>query len=125
VLVSLAGPFTNFVLMTVAALVARWMYQEGRGIGGTLDSSTGDVLLEVVFYFALVNMLLGLFNLLPIPPLDGSALIERLLPERWLPHWYRFRPYGLALLFVLVFFTGVISAIITPFYDWLYDFVVR
>jgi Zn-dependent protease len=62
---------------------------------------------------------------LPIPPVDGSALIERLLPERWLPHWYRFRPYGLALLFVLVFFTGVISAIISPFYDSLYDFVVR
>jgi Zn-dependent protease len=125
VLVSLAGPFTNFVLMSGAALVARWMYSEGRGIGGALDSSTGDVLLEIVFYFALVNLLLGLFNLLPIPPLDGSALIERLLPERWLPHWYRFRPYGLALLFVLVFFTGVISAIISPFYDSLYDFVVR
>ena len=125
VLVSLAGPVTNFLLMMSAALVARWMVTQGRGIGGTFDATTGDLLVEIVFYFALVNLLLGLFNLLPIPPLDGSALVERLLPERWLPQWYRFRPYGLALLFVIVFFTGIISTIITPFYEALLDFVVR
>ena len=104
--------------MAVAAFVARWMYREGRGIGGTLDSSTGDVLLEIVFYFALVNLLLGLFNLLPIPPLDGSALVERLLPERWLPALVPLPAVrDRSLLFVLVFFTGVIGAIISPFYD--------
>ncbi|MEX2253818.1 MAG: site-2 protease family protein [Acidimicrobiia bacterium] len=125
VLVSLAGPTTNFLLATVAALSARFMYAQGRGLGGAIDSSTGDVLLEIVFYFALINLLLGLFNLLPIPPLDGSALIERVLPADWLPHWYRFRPYGILVLFGLVFFTGVIDTIVTPFFDALYDFVVR
>ncbi len=124
VFVSLAGPFTNFLLCFLFALVARWMVDQGRGIGGTFDASTGDLLLEIVFYFALINLLLGLFNLLPIPPLDGSALIERVLPADWLPHWYRFRPYGILVLFALVFFTGVISTIIAPFYDLLYDFVV-
>jgi Zn-dependent protease len=125
VLVSLAGPTTNFLLATVAALSARFMYAQGRGLGGAIDSSTGDLLLEIVFYFALINLLLGLFNLLPIPPLDGSALIERVLPADWLPHWYRFRPYGILVLFGLVFFTGVIDTIVTPFFDALYDFVVR
>jgi Zn-dependent protease len=125
VFVSLAGPTTNFVLMAAAALASRWLYEQGRGLGGALDASTGDLVLEIVFSFAVVNLLLGLFNLLPIPPLDGSALVERMLPARWLPQWYRFRPYGLALLFALVFFTGIVSTIITPFYDALYDFVVR
>jgi Zn-dependent protease len=124
VLVSLAGPTTNFLLMAIAALFARWLYAQGRGLGVALDDTTSDVLLNVVFAFALVNLLLGLFNLLPIPPLDGSALIERVLPEHWLPAWYRFRPYGILVLLVLVFFTGVISTIVSPFYDALYDFVV-
>lgn len=123
--VSLAGPTTNFLLALIAAFVARYMYAQGRGLGGAIDSSTGDLLLEIVFYFALINLLLGLFNLLPIPPLDGSALVERILPADWLPHWYRFRPYGILVLFGLVFFTGVIDTIIQPFFDALYDFVVQ
>ena len=83
------------------------------------------MLLEVTFYFAVVNLLLGIFNLLPIPPLDGSALLERLLPERWLPMWYRFRPYGLLVLFLLVFtIPGFVSGLISPFYDGLRNFVM-
>ncbi|MFO7591868.1 MAG: site-2 protease family protein, partial [Acidimicrobiia bacterium] len=72
VLVSLAGPCSNFLLMAGAALVARWMFDQGRGLGGAIDATTSDVLLEIVFFFAIVNLLLGLFNLLPVPPLDGS-----------------------------------------------------
>ena len=125
VFVSLAGPTTNFILMALAALTSRWLFDQGRGLGGALDASTGDLVLEIVFSFAVVNLLLGLFNLLPIPPLDGSAIIERMLPARWLPRWYRFRPYGLAVLFALVFFTGIISTLITPFYNALYNFVVQ
>jgi len=124
VFVSLAGPATNFLLCLIFAVIARWMVDQGRGIGGTFDNATGDLLLEIVFYFSLINLLLGLFNLLPIPPLDGSALIERVLPPSWLPHWYRFRPYGIVVLFALIFFTGVLTTIVTPFYDALYDFVV-
>jgi len=125
VLVSLAGPFSNFVLMAGAAFVARWMYSQGRGLGGAINAPTSDVLLEIVFFFAIVNLLLGVFNLLPVPPLDGSALLERLLPSDWLPAWHRFRPYGLLVIFGLVFFTGIVGTIIDPFYQALFDFVVR
>jgi Zn-dependent protease len=101
------------------------MFRQSDGLGGAIDVDTSNLLLEIVFFFAVVNLLLGLFNLLPIPPLDGSALVERLLPARWLPVWYRFRPYGLLVLMVLVFFTGVVGEIVRPFYDLLYDFVAR
>jgi Zn-dependent protease len=124
VFVSLAGPATNFLLMAVAALVARAIYSSGGVVPGTIDQSTSNLLLEIVFYFALVNMLLGLFNLLPIPPLDGSALVERLLPAAWLPRWYQFRPYGILLLLLLVFFTGVVGTVVQPFLDALRNFVV-
>jgi Zn-dependent protease len=124
ILVSLAGPTTNLLLMAAAAVAARAIYRSNIGLAGTISSPTPSLALEIVFDFALVNLLLGLFNLLPVPPLDGSALLERLLPEAWLPTWYRFRPYGLLILLVLVFFTGVVGTIVQPFFNALSHFVV-
>ena len=125
VLVGLAGPATNLLLMAVAAVIARVLVDSGELLSDTIDASTSDVIVEIFFFFAVVNLLLGLFNLLPIPPLDGSALVERLLPESWLPAWYRFRPYGLLVLLVLVLMTGIVGKIVSPFVDLLYDFVVQ
>lgn len=124
VYVGLAGPTTNLLLMAVAAVTARAMVESGQVLTDTIDGESGDLAVRIVFFFAVVNLLLGLFNLLPIPPLDGSALLERLLPRDWLPVWYRFRPYGILVLLALIFFTGVVTAVISPFYDLLYDFVV-
>jgi Zn-dependent protease len=126
VFVSLAGPTTNFVLMALAAVAARAEYRSGGSIlGGAVDTSSSSLLLEITFFFAVVNLLLGIFNLLPIPPLDGSALVERLLPSRWLPTWYQVRPYGLLALFLLIFaIPGFVSTIVSPFYDALARFVV-
>lgn len=123
VFVSLAGPTTNFLLMAVSAVIARALFQGGSELGRAIDDRSPDLLLEILVFFAIVNLLLGVFNLLPIPPLDGSALVERLLPNDWLPTWYKYRPYGFLVLLVLVFFTDVVSEIITPFYDLLFDFV--
>ena len=121
--VGLVGPFTNFVLMAIAALVARWQWSNLTVPAGAVFV---DLPLEfrIVVSFALVNLFLGIFNLLPIPPLDGSSLIERVLPESWLPGWYRFRPYGFFVLFALVFFTGIFSRLMAPFERGLIDFVV-
>lgn len=120
--VSLAGPTTNFVLMGVAAVAAKALFDPS-----TVPFSFGfqdlPLGIQVLFSFALVNMFLGLFNLLPIPPLDGSAMIERVLPERWLPGWYSFRPYGFLVLFILVFTTGFAGRILAPFADELVRFV--
>jgi Zn-dependent protease len=122
--VGLVGPFTNFALMAIAALVARWQFGNMQSLpfGATFADLPLDF--RIVLSFALVNLFLGVFNFLPIPPLDGSSLIERVLPERWLPGWYRFRPYGILVLFALVFFTGIFSRIMAPFERALIDFVV-
>jgi Zn-dependent protease len=49
-----------------------------------------------------VNVVLATFNLIPVPPLDGSAVIERLLPSSWLPQWFRLRQYSMGVLVLLV-----------------------
>ncbi len=102
-------------LMALAAVVTRSLY---RG-----DFS--PTLVDFAFAFAIVNLFLGLFNLLPIPPLDGSAILERLLPPRALPGWYKFRPYGMLVLFLLVFSVGFPGRAFEPFLDRLREFIVQ
>ena len=54
-------------------------------------------------FVALVSVSIGVFNLLPIPPLDGGHLVEAVIPRRLLPAWEHLMPYGMVLLLVLVF----------------------
>lgn len=119
-LVSLAGPATNLLLAAAAAVFARAAYATIEQGGGTYAALPLVVL--VPFLFAMVNLFLGLFNLVPIPPLDGSAILERMLPPSALEGWYRFRPYGMLVLFVLVFSTGVVATAFAPVIDRLYEF---
>ena len=64
-----------------------------------------------------INLLLAFFNLLPIPPLDGSAVVERAIPTRWLRTWYRLRVYSMFVLIGLVLFLGVGELVIDPAID--------
>jgi Zn-dependent protease len=122
-LVSLAGPTTNFLLAIAAAVVARSMYHRS----GALPVFTVGQLplaVQVPLLFAAVNLFLGIFNFLPIPPLDGASLIERVLPKEWLSGWYQFRQYGFLILFVLVFWTHLPDRVFAPFLNHLYRFVL-
>jgi len=121
-LVSLAGPATNLLIMLIAAVVARALFEprfSQFGLG--LEDLTLPVLVALVF--AQVNLFLAVLNLLPIPPLDGSALLERVLPRDWLPHWYRFRPYGIVVIFALVFYVGL-GPVLDPFLRRLNEFIL-
>jgi Zn-dependent protease len=121
-LVSLAGPGTNFALAVIAAFVARSQFHaDGAGFILVRDL---PMRVLVPLLFAEVNLFLGVFNFLPIPPLDGAALVERVLPRGWLAGWYRFRPYGIVVLFLLVFSTDVTSRLFQPFLDHLLRFVL-
>jgi Zn-dependent protease len=120
-LVSLAGPATNFTLMIVAAYIARALFEPSM-FGRPFDDLPLPVL--IALEFAQVNLFLGVFNFLPIPPLDGSALLERALPPAWLPQWHRLAPYGMLLLFALVFWVGL-GFIIDPFRERLFSFILQ
>jgi Zn-dependent protease len=121
-LVSLAGPATNLSLMLIAAVVARVLFKPGfYPFGLRLQDLTLPVLVALIF--AQVNLFLGVLNLLPIPPLDGSALLERVMPREWLPRWYRFRPYGILVLFALVFYVGL-GPVLDPFLRRLNEFIL-
>jgi Zn-dependent protease len=121
--VGLAGPLSNFALMVLSAVAARAAY--GAYTGQASRIADLPLVIQVLLFFALANLVLGLFNLLPIPPLDGSSLIERILPYRWLPGWYRFRPYGIVVLLLVGLSTNVFGRLFGPFIDSLFNFIVE
>ncbi len=114
--VSLVGPAVNIVLALVAVVVYRSAFEPVR-LGDTLflDPSW---LARVVFTFGFVNVILAVFNLLPIPPLDGSAMIERMLPQRWWPAWLRVRQWSFGILLLLVLaLPGALTTVFRPALD--------
>lgn len=102
VVVALAGPASNFALAGLGIIAFRLLRPAD----------------DTFFWFAfalviVVNVVLGIFNMLPIPPLDGSALIDAMLPNRYLGVWYRIRPFTIVLVFAMViFFRGSLEPIL-------------
>ena len=115
VLVSLAGPATNIVLAAISGIALHELL---------VHSQTGLVA-QIVFEFGIVNVVLAVFNLLPIPPLDGSALVERLLPVSALPGYYRMRMGFMVVVLLLVFLDqGLLSRILGDVENWYLNLVV-
>jgi Zn-dependent protease len=96
--VSLAGPATNAVLAVGFGVLFVTVFR--AGLPGFVDQWSAAA--QVVFFASLVNVGLCAFNLVPVPPLDGSALLERLLPARWWPTYLQYRQYTMPALMVLV-----------------------
>ncbi len=112
-LTSLAGPATNILLALLAAFGLRWLADAGGG--PVFDSLFAQALVA----FGVVNVVLAAFNLIPVPPLDGSAVVERLLPDRWLPAWAQLRQYSMGLLLLLVFvLPGVLGRVFAVAQQW-------
>jgi len=97
-LVGLAGPAANFL---AAFFLARLFIFQPTGY-----------LEDLLGVTVLINVALGVFNLIPIPPLDGSKIVPYFLPRNLQQSWYRFEQYGFVILLLLVFLLpGVFSVI--------------
>lgn len=114
-----AGPATNFLLaLTGAAML---------GVVSTTMAQPSPLVTQGLFTFILINIFIGLFNLLPIPPFDGSHIVEGALPRRWARGYEKLRPYGMLLFFGLIALTwalpqfDVIGRLIGPPVDWMLD----
>jgi Zn-dependent protease len=118
--VSLAGPLTNGVIAVVALAGFRLTRPDVIRFVEDLP-----LLPQYFFWLGLVNLLLGIFNLLPIPPLDGSAMIERFLPHSWWPTWLRYRQYGFGILLLLFFVVpGALDRVFDPAIDLWFRVIV-
>lgn len=110
--VGLAGPLTNLTLASVGSLFYR--------LSVFLQISTGVLFFQ---YFVMVNVILAVINLVPIPPLDGSRLVAAVLPKAWLPFYDSLERYGFLILIIILFFFGFIFwAIVGPVFELLLRF---
>lgn len=106
--VSLAGIVTNILLAFVLAIFVPLFYLAARALPATTQ---GFAVLQRMFLYGIeINFVLAAFNLLPIPPLDGSHVFKYLLPPAWALSYERVSRYGLLVIYGLLFFSGQLLA---------------
>ena len=106
--IAAAGPASNLVLATIAAMLLRVVAPAGAGAGGV-----SGYLLAGIEQAVFVNVLLAVFNMVPVPPLDGGNVVAGLLTGSMARTFDQLRPYGFLILYGLML-TGLISTIISP-----------
>lgn len=114
-IVSFAGPLMNFILAIVLSLVYCMIYKfAGYAF---IASTVGEVVLTIVSYAIVVNVGLGVFNLIPLPPLDGSKILKNFLPYN-AKYWFEQNEQMFYIVFIIIWVTGIAGNIISPIIDW-------
>jgi len=118
--VAAAGPLSNFVLAVGGAVLFIIVGLTFKHVPGLQDSSGNSFLFFQILCVSLIqiNCVLGIFNLIPIPPLDGHWILFRYLPSRWAEVLAAIRPYGFFILIALLW-TGVLGRIIVVPMEWI------
>lgn len=118
--VSAAGPVSNFLLASAAMLLLVGIRRGApEAIGGLYEALRGDRIAPgalvptayILFHFAQINLLLGVFNLIPLPPLDGSGVVVSVLGDPAARLYGTIAPFGFLILILLI---------MTPFLSWIF-----
>src|SRR5688572_14916021 len=111
-IIAAAGPASNLVMAAIGAAVLA-LTRNAAGPGDIAAGAITDPLVPFFFTFAIVNVLLAVFNMIPVPPLDGGNVLIGLLPAGPSRLIEQLRPYGILILYALML-TGVLSTLLGP-----------
>jgi Zn-dependent protease len=112
-LVGAAGPMANIALVLLSGFGLR-----------LLPASTQPLLVDTLFYCCSINIILALFNLVPIPPLDGSRVLAGILPPALRQHYEAMGRYGFLIIIVLLYL-GLLDRVIVPLYNVIFHLLVN
>jgi len=104
VIVSAAGPFSNLVLAVLCVLLLAVLFRFAPQM--MLENEGVPTLLQRGF---IVNIVLAIFNMLPVPPLDGGHVANGLMPRRFRPQWERFAAVGPVVLLAVIFLPSLLN----------------
>lgn len=116
-LISLAGPASNIVLACLGALLL-----SGVVNGSMWATAAGSTVAEFALTFIFVNLSLAFFNLIPLPPLDGSSILVLFLKGEALNTYYRIQQYAMPILIVVLYLLPMLTGI--DLIDIYFDFTV-
>jgi Zn-dependent protease len=112
-LVGAAGPLANIALILLSALALRAM-----------PFSAPPFLFDLFKYCCAINIILALFNLLPVPPLDGSKVVAGILPPKMRDAYVGLERYGIFIIIGLLYL-GILDRVIVPLYRVIFYFLVQ
>ena len=115
-IVSLAGPLMNIILAFIFAIIYAAIYKF-TGLA-FIVSTVGQIIIQLIAATISINIGLGVFNLIPLPPLDGSKIIMPFLPYN-AKQWFRNNEYIFYIVFVVIWITGIAGMIISPAISWI------
>ena len=107
VIVGLAGPVSNILIAIIGTIIIRFMSIPAYTVGGL-----------VLEFIVVINLLLAVFNLVPVPPLDGSRVVSGLLPKEYAAYYNKLEPFGIFILIGLLAL-GLINNVILPIVSFL------
>ncbi len=112
--ISASGPISNVLVMIVFILVLK-LFQVYYAAGGSIRGTLLEPMYRMSLMGAQLNLVLAVFNMLPIPPLDGSWILPHYLPYQLARSYESLRPYGFLILLVLMYL-GVFQFVLAPFW---------
>lgn len=105
ILVAIAGPLSNLAMAVVAGIALRYVIP-GMESGNISTQGISAIVTIILILTVIYGIALAVFNMIPIPPLDGSRVMYGILPDRYAYAYSRFEPYGVLFLFALFIFGG-------------------
>ena len=121
-MVALAGVTMNLLIAIVFAFIVKLLI--ATTTQDFLSGNFGQVLIQVLMNVVAINLILMIFNLIPVPPLDGFGLVTQIFNLRNTKFYYMVYDKGMIILLILIFL-GVTEKIINPCYSYLYQLIVN
>ncbi len=122
--VSLAGPVANFCVMLFFAALLKILVIVAQNPGAEALEYILRPMINIAVAGIFINAILGTFNLLPIPPLDGSKILATLLPGHLAARFMQLERYGFIILLLLAF-TGGLSMILSPVSAFVQNMIIK
>lgn len=121
-IVSIAGPLMNFVLSIILTIIYCAIYKFSYNAIET--SQVLKIVMPMIFYAISINVGLGLFNLIPLPPLDGSKVIKPLLPFN-AREWFESNQQTFEIIFAVLWIFGILGEIISPLISIVFNGLIK
>ena len=119
--IAASGPAAN-IIASLGAIIL-FLLLKRFGVVNIMDPNPSVITL-ILIYLVIINIFLAIFNLIPIPPLDGSGILEGLLKGEALEAYQKIKPYGFIILLVVIY-AGVLDIIARPIMSWVMGILLR